>query len=247
MADGSSGLLIGQQDLISVPPEHDEARLRYYCVDRTPLGVIRQGVRWAIDRHISTRVRRPVILDCSAGEGGFHAVLKQIYPRSHRVAVEPRAECEEHLRRHAHEVIIGGFLDHEMKVRADVPKAHIVAANPPFADPEENPLWMHFWRACASHLLPGGVVVLLGLNELGQRGKRDHAGFKLLPPSDQGRIAGPIKFRGWRRGADMRCYSWWVKPEKQRRRADDSAWRTENLAWLPKEDREWKTIPGHEP
>mgnify|MGYP006363945499 CR=1 FL=1 len=69
----------------------------------------------------------------------------------------------------------------------------------------------------------------------------------LIPLTDQGRIAGPIKFRGWRRGADMRCYSWWVRPEKQRRRADDVSWRTENLAWLPKEDREWKTIPGHEP
>lgn len=246
MADGA--LLVEQRLLLPTPPEHDEERLRYFCVDRTPLGVIRQGVTWAIDRHVSKRLRRPVILDCSAGEGGFHEVLKKLYPRSHRIAVEPRAECEEHLRRHAHEVIIGGFLDELHQPRADVPKADIIAANPPFADPDEKPLWMHFWRACSSLLNPGGVLVLLGLNEIGQRGKKDHKAFQSVSPTDQGRIAGPIKFRGVRRGADMRCYSWWCQGERARqKRGHEVGWHTANLPWLPKEDREWRTIPGHEP
>ncbi len=254
MADGGAydGLLVDQRLLIPCPPEHQEDRLRFFCADRTPLGVVRQGARHAVARHLhlsKAAMKRPVILDCSAGEGGILVVLKEMFPKSHRIAVEPRPECEEHLRRHAQEVIIGSFIDHDGKARSDVPQAHIIIGNPPFADGAKNPLWMTFWKACTDRLLPGGFQSMLGLNEIGQRGKRDHMAFMVLPPDEQAHIAGPIKFRGVRRGADLRCYSWWNRRYSGAFSPDplDVSWRTAHLPWLPKEDREWRTIPGHEP
>ena len=252
VADGDAGLLPTQQDLIPTPPEHQEERLRFFCADRTPLGVARQGAKHAISRYLRIAARaakRPVILDCSAGEGGILVVLKEMFPKSHRIAVEIRPECEEHLRRHAHEVFIGSFLDHEGRARSDVPQAHIIIGNPPFADGAKNPLWMPFWAACHEKLLPGGVQSMLGLNEIGQRGRRDHMAFTVCPPTEQAHIAGPIKFRGVRRGADLRCYSWWLRRHGEVWNPDplDVHWRTAHLPWLPKEDREWRQIPGTEP
>lgn len=247
--------LLEQGLLLPTPPEHNEARMRSFNVDRTPLPVIRQGVPWALRHHQWSAPKRPVILDCAAGEGAFHVVLKELYPDSHRVAVEPREECEKHLRRHAHQVHVGSFLDAANQPLGCLPQADIIAANPPFSDADGKPLWMHFWRACASLLRPGGVLVFLGLNDVGQRGQSDHATFAELWPTAQARIAGPIKFRGVGkgpdgkvRGADMRCYSWWVLGGRGlHSRGPEVAWYTANLPWLPTKDREWRTIPGHEP
>lgn len=248
MADGLA--LLDQQLLLPTPPEHDEERLRFFCVDRTPLGVVGQGMQHAVRKHLKVQGperRTPVILDVGAGDGPFSAVLKRMYPRSHRVAVEIRPECEPHLRRHAQEVIIGPFLDHQHQPDPRVPKAHIIVGNPPFTDGDGLPLWIPIWRACFDLLLPGGLMVLLGLNEVGQRGKKDHQAFTLLPPHEQAHIAGPIKFRGVNRGADMRCCSWWIRRAGPVRRSAEVSWKTTHLPWLPKEDREWRTIPGHEP
>ena len=241
-----------QLGLIDTPPEFDEARLRAFNVDRTPRPVVRQGLEWLLG--LLDLPEDPIIVDCAAGEGAFLAEVAQLIPRSHRVAIEPREECRRHLERHAHEIVTDFFVDAEGKDIAPCPKAHVFCTNPAFADRQGKPLWMQFWRRARSLLLPGGAVMHLGTNDIGQRGEKQHALWGTMPPTIQARIAGPIGFRGVNEQSDLRCYSWWttLQVELANRVAAwlpfglKTGWLTCDLPWLPTEDREWRRIPGTE-
>ena len=148
------------------------------------------------------------------------------------------------LERHAHEIVTDFFVDAEGKDIAPCPKAHVFCTNPAFADRQGKPLWMRFWRRARSLLLPGGAVMHLGTNDIGQRGEKQHALWETLRPTIQARIAGPIGFRGVGEQSDLRCYSWWTFLSGWA--SSIAGWSTCVLPWLPNEVREWRRIPGTE-
>jgi hypothetical protein len=184
-------------------------RLKEFEVDCTPGPIVQQGFEsyfWMLGTQ-KCQVLPKRILDLCAGSGVFGQQARKFFPDAEIVAVEIRKEERANLDRHYDEVHIGDFREGPWLGHFD-----LVVTNPAFS---------LFTDALSNGLeatTPTGVVMLLGLNELGTRGSASRQAFTKSPPLWQWRIAGTVGFRGpgtnpktgkpW--GCDTRSYSWWV-------------------------------------
>lgn len=188
----------------------DEARDRKFEVDRTPTGVVRQGLSTLARSCLPARADALRILDPCAGSGVFSQVARQVWTRAlHITGIEIREEERPWLTHHCDEVVIGDVLDEVAKL--DNGSLDVVVGNPAFS------LTADLLRALEPKMADGGTVMLLGLNDLGTRGRHSREAWQDLPPFYKWRIGGTLKFRagvnpktGKRWTCDMRSYSWWI-------------------------------------
>lgn len=232
-------------DVGGIPDE----RLREFEVDCTPGPVVRQGFETLVD--VFVPVPRLRVLDLCAGSGVFGQQARRVLDRPHLTAVEIRPEERPNLERWYDDVRIGDLRSVELG------EFDLVVGNPAFT------LWVPALENAVGALAPQGVVMLLGLNELGSRGSESRGAWNRWVPAWQWRIAGTIGFRGpglnpktgkpW--GCDSRSYSWWVwqRPHgwAMPRAAAQmgkiaAAWRAMDLALLSAAERSWSTRPGTE-
>src|SRR5690606_25798747 len=192
--------------------------------DYTPGPVVMQGVAALRD----TLLLDPcTVLDPSAGSGIFGQVFKHVWPKAHRVGVEPKRGEAWYLRNNYDKYALQKFEDFEDEgTRYD-----LVCTNPPFHS------WEAFVQKGLAMAAPGGWVVLLGLTSWGSRSTSGAALFKRHLPIAQLRIMGAVSYRT--KGNDTRDYCWWIfqnsTPEDER----SSSWIALNLPRLAGSDRKW--------
>lgn len=220
--------------------EVPDDRAREYEMDLTPAPVVAQLLEYLATHHGFVDDDAPErILDPSAGAGVFGQECKRMWPKAHRVGVEPRREESENLCKNYDEIMVGPFSGLGGRL------FDLIATNPPFS------------KACdlvgklVRHLSDFGELWLLQLDDFGQRSEAGRELFDFLPPTHQLRIAGTLSFRGPGTGCDSRSYSWWgwCKQELFDRDGDRtmrSSWSCRNLEILPPEDRQWTTRPGED-
>ena len=243
---------------------HNHDRDREHEVDRTPPAVVLQGLNRLCGHYWHDLAwaggdDNPVhVLDPCAGSG----VFAQQFRRSAWVhggvsefvieGVERRAEEADYLDRHHACFVIADVIEF-LGLLPDgkgMEGIHLAVGNPAFSlfTPKEGPSLID---ALMPKMAPGGVIMMLGLNDLGSRGSASRELFQRHPPVRQMRIGGTLKFRnglnpknGKPYGCDTRSYSWWVWQRMEYR--SDNSWTTEDLPCLSAAERQWKTLPGRE-
>ena len=127
------------------------------------------------------------------------------------VGVEKREEEMQSVARWYTKPVLDDFAEWMGKLRP-TKKFDLIATNPPFKHFHE---WLPLLK---ERVAPGGVLMLLCLNEVGIRGSAGRESFMEHTPSAQLQIAGTVGYRGpglnprtgkkW--GMDQRSYSWWI-------------------------------------
>lgn len=242
-------------------PEFDAERLRAHEVGLTPEPVTRQWLEI-----LARRRRSPVtILVPGAGSGVECKVAREIWPDAFIVAIEVRVEERAHLARFADRVCIESF---EAWLERPHPRFDLVVSNPPFskARPRVVDGKVVTWIASRDQLLTeDGLLSLLMPNDFLDRTRVEVEW--LLQPDDDGhcpnapirhaRIADRVGFYGGS-GTDSNTHGWWNWMRSDHRgfggqraglRDLDSGgttWLTEQLPWLPGDQRRWRQRPGTE-
>lgn len=240
--------MIEQLDMHGTPGvKVDNDRARANEMDCTPIPLIRQ----ILPQLQETIGRAPqVLLDTHAGAGAFGMVCGEIWPKCVRFGIEIREEEEANLRNNYERHSIDDFtkvLETPRRL-CGLREVDLVITNPAFSDAYDL-----VEKLMQSKVMnPGAHIVLLQLNEFGQRSERGADVFSKFPPWAQARIPGSIKFRtginpanGKKWAADLRSYSWWIWKAGVNR-DEERGWAARNLPRLPAEDRQWKIRPGEE-
>lgn len=232
-----------EQEGFDFPAVFDVApeRLKEFEVDCTPGPVVRQ-----MFETLDTSASGLRILDLCAGSGVFGQQAREVLGDAIEslTAVEIREEERPNLERWYDEVRIG-----DLREVTDLGEFDLVVGNPAFS------LWLDALTLAESVRASHGVVVMLGLNELGTRGSASREAWYRYTPSEQLRIAGTLGFRGpglnpktgkpW--GCDQRSYSWWVwRPRGIWGSAEAGSWVARDLPPLPAHERTWRVRPGTE-
>lgn len=209
----------------------DEARARQFEADLTPAPMVRQMLG-LLRRGMEDDPCR--ILDPAAGAGVFGMVAAELWPGSLRDAVEPREEESESLARHYSRHLCARLEDCWRELCGPY---DLIAANPPFTRALE---WVPLLRSMLSH---DGVLVVLQLDDFGQRSEAGAEVFARHPPLECWRVPGAVGFRGSLTGSDQRSYAWWIWGSRRRASA---TWQTRNLPRLSSDQRRWTVRPGDE-
>jgi len=200
----------------------------------TPLPVVRQGLVWWQKQRMYPDPRR--ILDPAAGSGAFGVVLRELFPRAHITAMEARVEEHGHLRS-IYDEVLGSFPENLPDDAPPFRPYDLVVTNPPFV------LWEDYVEFSLDYVTQGGDVLMLGLNDWGQRNmSTGYDFFRTYTPVYQARISGSLGFRGPGESADTRCYSWWLWREGSS--ISPTQWLTTTLPPLDSDGRRWTTPPG---
>lgn len=217
--------------------KHD--RLREYEADFTPIGTVRQGLKWLLSLDLAIP-DAPRVLDPSAGQGVFAKVIRELFPNAHITSIEPRVE-------ERHRLLACSDAVHSMKLEEWLCKGYgeresfdLVCTNPPFT---------HLHRFARTFAPGGGVStrisMLLARGSAFQRGLAGSELIRELPPSHEGAISGSVKFRdginpstGRPYTSDTACYSWWVWSG-----STSPSWQTYPLPMLSSSDRIYKGTP----
>lgn len=235
------------------PAPVDNDRERFFCVDRTPLPVVRQ-ILSEID--IGTP---STVLDVGCGEGAWSQVARELWPDAFIVGIEPREEAHPYADKHCD--LVAGFTFQEFWHNPDdfpsYPRHYdLIAGNPAFSKKlpsgKKHNLFPELIEFAFEHLNPYGTVCYYALNQLGQRGEATIETFKRYPPSEQLRVMQSIGHRGPKRDdvegsgtGDSRCYSAWIwHAEDVGDGSTKTGWRARNLEMLDADDRRWITVPG---
>lgn len=188
----------------------DPERLRALEVDRTPAGVVAQGLaQFALHAAPQWDRRLPISLcDPCAGDGVFVDEARKRFHVTHARAIEIRPEEAPVLRSKYDRVDMGDLeqvLTHQGPFRSD-----LVVGNPAFS------LFVPIVESWLEHGT-GPYLMLFGLTSVMQRAAKKVAFCRRHGPSAEYRVAGPIWFRhginprtGRTWGADQRSYSWWL-------------------------------------
>lgn len=228
---------MSQQDLGLDSRIAEHQRERNFNVDRTPLGVIRQGLSYASALGL-TDWADGLFLDPSAGDGRFALVMREsssdVPKPRHIECIEPRIEELGPLG------VVSDIAETARLQDACLSRLHydVIATNPPFDQ------WAEIALKCyQDYLAPGGMMVFYGLSTWGHSDEPSEAGelFRRIPPTVQMRIHGRVRHRvghnpntGKPYGTDSRKYSWWVWHKAH---AGIRGWNTFNLPPLPREER----------
>lgn len=229
--------------------KHD--RLREHGGDFTPTPVVRQ-LMW----HLKSRGHWfESHFDPTAGAGVFSACVRETFPSCRSTALEIREEESDHLNENAHTWSTSWDC---MKALQEMPPFleeqapfDLCATNPKFQLLSNDALLPLLLRV----MRPGGLVVLLASDDMGQRGTYSRMLWAQYPPFRQLRIPGTLKFRkgsnpdtGKPYGVDFRSYSWWLwQADGEGGCFGNGKWICDDLPLLPSEDRKWdKVRPGTE-
>ncbi len=214
-------------------PEPDEERLREHEADFTPLPVARHCLRRASELRIQdfdSWYGR--ILDPCAGAGVWCQAARAEYDVSHVMAVEAREEEHQYLRAHADDIVIGDYLETDVRGRGF--RFDLGVANPPFSR------FFAFVEKMLDDCQEAAVFAPIDVKMRSEEGAK--AWEKLSRYLDSVFVVpGPIYFRGPGENADFRTYALHVF---NRCRVVNPEFHV--LDWLPSHDRKWVTRPGTE-
>lgn len=217
-------------------------RMREYQADLTPLPVIMQGLEW-VESKMDLLDPPKSILDPCAGSGAFAVCIRHLWPDAKIFAIEPRQEEEKHLKQHYDDYVIGYIGDCIDQISEWGP-FDLITTNPAFRLIAPK-VGLGLPQLLAPHTK--GVMHFLGQDDVGQRSAAGVRLFQTFPPARQGRITGPIGFRGPKFAQDARDYSWWVwKGLPMSQPKPIPSWTTDNLPSLDSYLRKWKISPGTE-
>jgi hypothetical protein len=172
------------------------ARHKKYEVNRTPIEVARQGLRFFKEEHPDFDNLR--FCDPAAGDGVWCKAVRELWPNAHITAVEIRREEQRKLSAVADRVLIQPF--DPLKWRGK--PFDLIATNPPFSLAID---WCRgiFKRQLASYL------ILLHKTQYFQRSEAGVQFLQGYAPSELYQIGQALNFRDDGSG-DAHCYSHFV-------------------------------------
>lgn len=136
------------------------------------------------------------VLEPSAGNGNISKIIKEKYPKKELTSMEIREEEYNNLTQVSDKVIIGNFLENEIKYKYD-----IVIGNPPYSLAKE------FVEKCIDSLNDEGVLIFL-LRTAFLESKSRYEFWQRNPLSGLYTLSKRPSFTG--HGTDATSYSWFI-------------------------------------